>query len=248
MLRLRERLAMNESTPGDAPAARQTLAWGVHLLTASGAVLAAVALIAITEGRLARAALLMLAALAIDSVDGTLARAVGVAEVLPRVDGRRLDDMVDFLNYVIVPALFLVAAGSLLAWPWAIVPILASAYGFSQAEAKTADQFFLGWPSYWNVVAIYLWLLGISPAAGTAWVVGFAAAVFVPVKYLYPSKMPVLRRTTTVAGIVWGLMLTAAILNPDAARRFRLVEISLVFPAYYMVLSFWLGGLRRSRL
>lgn len=238
---------MNESAPDDAPAARQTLAWGVHLLTASGAVLAAIALIAITEGRLARAALLMLAALAVDSVDGTLARAVGVAEVLPRVDGRRLDDMVDFLNYVIVPALFLVAAGSLLAWPWAIVPILASAYGFSQAEAKTADHFFLGWPSYWNVVAIYLWLLGISPTAGTAWVVGFAAAVFVPVKYLYPSKMPVLRRTTTAAGIAWGLLLTASILFPGPARRLRLVEISLAFPTYYMLLSFWLGGLRRIR-
>jgi phosphatidylcholine synthase len=242
MLRSRERHCMHDS----APAPRQTLAWGVHLLTASGAVLAAVALIAIAEGALSRAALLMLAALAIDSVDGTLARAVGVAQVLPRFDGRRLDDMVDFLNYVIVPALFMVGAGSLLAWPWAVLPILASAYGFSQADAKTPDDYFLGWPSYWNVLAIYLWLLDISPAAGTVWVVGLAIAVFVPMTYVYPSKMPVLRRSTTVAGIAWGLLLIFSILEPYTARRLHLVEISLVFPAWYMALSAWLWLSRRT--
>ncbi len=153
---------------------RQTLAWGVHLLTASGAVFGAVALLAIMAGDLSRALLLMGVTLFIDSVDGTLARRVGVAEVLPRIDGRRLDDIVDYLNFVIVPVVFMVAAGSLLHWSFAALPILASAYGFSQNEAKTEDDFFLGWPSYWNVVAAYLWLLHLSPLAGTLIVVFFS--------------------------------------------------------------------------
>ena len=75
---------------------RTLLAWGIHALTASGAVVGAVALLAVTDGEFQRAAILMLTALAIDSVDGSLARALRVDLVLPHVDGRRLDDMVDY--------------------------------------------------------------------------------------------------------------------------------------------------------
>ena len=223
--------------------ARLTLAWGVHLLTASGAVLGALAIVATRAGELARAALLMLAALLIDSVDGTLARKVGVSEVLPRIDGRRLDDMVDYLNFVIVPVVFMLGAGNLLHWSLAALPILASAYGFSQEDAKTPDDFFLGWPSYWNVVAIYLWLLNVSPLWGTVLVVGFSIAVFVPIKYVYPSKLAVLRRTTTVGGLAWGACITAAVAAPALSERYLLLELSLAFPADYLGLSFWLGGL-----
>jgi phosphatidylcholine synthase len=88
--------------------------------------------------------------------------------VLPGIDGRRLDDIVDYLNYVVVPAVFMASAGSLVHWSFAAAPILASAYGFAQTEAKTDDHYFLGFPSYWNVVAIYLWGLDVGPAVGTA--------------------------------------------------------------------------------
>jgi len=204
----------------------------------------AVALLAVVAGNLSQAAILMLVALVIDSVDGTLARAVRVGEVLPGIDGRRLDDMVDFLNYVIVPVVFLVAAGYL---PpvWAAAPILASAYGFSQQEAKTQDDFFLGFPSYWNVVALYVWLLDVSAATTTALVLVFAIGVFVPLKYVYPSKMPVLRRTTNAAGGVWVLLLAVSVVAPGWAARWRLAEISLAYPAWYLLLSLRYGGLAR---
>ena len=236
---------MSSSATSSASPTRQTLAWGVHLFTASGAVIGAMALLSIGAGELSRAALLMLLALAIDSVDGTLARAAQVDQVLPRIDGRRLDDLVDYLNYAIVPVVFMVWAGNLAGWGFAALPILASAYGFSQENAKTEDDFFLGWPSYWNVVALYLWLLEFSPWPGTLLVAFLSAAIFVPLKYVYPSKLAVLRRTTTVAGIIWGGLLTAAVVFPAAAERFHLAVISLFYPAYYLALSFWLGRRRR---
>jgi phosphatidylcholine synthase len=224
---------------------RATLAWGVHAFTASGAVVGTAALLAIFQGNLGRAGVLVLVALAIDSVDGTLARAARVSEVLPSFNGRRLDDMVDYLNYVIVPAVFLIQAGSLLSWHWAALPILASAYGFSQEDAKTEDNFFLGFPSYWNVVALYLWLLGISPGLGTAIVTLFSALVFVPLKYLYPSKMPRFRTEMALLGVVWLVAMVEACLSPDAAGGW-LVRLSLAYPALYLGLSFWLGGIHRS--
>ena len=116
------------TAPHDPPdPSRLTLAWGVHLFTASGAVLGALAIVAVSSDALGRASLLMLAALLIDSVDGTLARKVGVSTVLPRIDGRRLDDIVDYLNFVIVPVVFMLGSGHLLHWGLAALPIVASA-------------------------------------------------------------------------------------------------------------------------
>lgn len=225
---------------------RVGLAWGVHAFTASGAVVGAIALLAVVAGNPSQAAVLMLVALAIDSVDGSLARAVRVGEVLPGIDGRRLDDIVDYLNYVIVPVVFLVAAGYL--GPWvAALPILASAYGFAQQDAKTADDFFLGFPSYWNVIALYVWLLDVTPLTAAIVVVIFAILVFVPLKYVYPSKMPVLRRTTNVAGAVWVAAIALAVVAPQLDERWPLVEVTLAYPAWYLFLSFRYGGVARGR-
>ena len=229
------------------PVTRVLFAWAVHFLTASGAVIGVLALLAVAQGDFPRAALLMLAALAIDSVDGTLARWGQVAEVLPGIDGRRLDDLVDYLNYVIVPAVFMVASGALPGWGWAALPVLASAYGFSQRDAKTDDDFFLGFPSYWNVVAIYLWQLALSPALSAAIVSGLAVAVFIPFKYVYPSRTHALWRTTYAGAVLWLVALSAAIIRPRALQESRLVEITLLFPIYYFAISLWLGGwLRRA--
>ena len=233
------------SEPADRPsrATRLVLAWGVHLFTASGAVVGALALLSIGSGKLDNAALLMLFALFIDAVDGSLARAVGVNDVLPGVDGRRLDDMVDYLNFVIVPVIFMTSAGSLPGWGWVAAPILASAYGFSQASAKTGDDFFLGWPSYWNIVALYCWLLGFSTTTAAIWIVICSIGIFLPFKYIYPSKLknPIFRYTVTAGGFVWAGLLGLAILAPDLGARLQLVEISFAYLVYYMALSIWLG-------
>jgi phosphatidylcholine synthase len=238
--------AMAEPQRASSDLRRRGLAWGVHAFTASGAVIGAIALLAIGAGNFEQASILMLVALAIDSADGTLARAARVREVLPSFDGRRLDDMVDYLNYVIVPVVFLVAGGYLHP-AVAAAPILASAYGFSQEEAKTEDDFFLGFPSYWNIVALYVWLLDVSQLTATLVVVALAIGVFVPFKYLYPSKMPVGRAAMAAGGLLWVIGASVAVVARDATARWHLAEITLAYPAIYLALSFWFGGLHRKR-
>jgi len=227
-------LSRNERT-------RVLLAWGVHALTASGSVIGAGALVASARGDFSTAALLMLLALTVDSVDGTLARALDVSRHAARIDGRRLDDIVDYLNFVVVPVVFLVMLGGLPHWSLAAAPLLASAYGFSQHEAKTRDAFFLGWPSYWNVVAVYVWLLEISPFTCSALVVLFSIGVLIPLKYIYPSQMSVLRRTSTAGALLWILVVSVAVAWPEWARPLHLAEISLLYPLYYLGVSAWLG-------
>jgi len=244
-------LQSDAATPAPArtssrPSRSLALAWCVHALTASGAALGTLALVAIFRGALEVAGILMLVALAVDSVDGSLARRMRVSELVPQIDGRRLDDVVDFLNYAVVPVVLMVWIGALAA-PLAAVPVLASAYGFAQRDAKTDDDFFLGWPSYWNVVALYVWRLEVGAAMATALVLFFSAAIFVPMKYIYPSKLRVLRRTTGIAAALWMIAMAIVVAWPERARPFHLVEISLLLPAWYVALSAWLGRWGRRR-
>ena len=223
---------------------RVVLAWSVHLFTAFGAIAGAAALLAVAAHDWDTAILWMLVGLFIDAVDGMAARRVGVDRLTPGFDGRRLDDMVDFLNYVIVPAVFLVETGLLPHPAWAALPILASAYAFGQVDAKTEDDFFLGFPSYWNVLAIYLHLLGIEAGAGLWIVLGFAAAVFVPLRYIYPSRTRSLRPITLAVLMAWGLSIVwvAAPVAPDPVW----VWATLFGPAYYFGASLLLN-LRRAQ-
>lgn len=225
--------------------ARRTLAWGVHLLTASGAAVGLAALLETARGAPRAALLWMLVALAIDSVDGTLARRAEVERWVPRIDGRRLDDIVDYLNYVIVPLFFL--AWNLRIEPlWvAALPVLASAYGFSQTEAKTEDGYFLGFPSYWNVVALYAFLLDVSAPVIGAWLVVLAIGVFVPLKYLYPSQMTAWGRAMNVGAGLWILAVSALLLWPELPGQRVWAWLTLAYPIGYVALSFWLGGVFR---
>jgi phosphatidylcholine synthase len=130
-------------------------------------------------------------AVIIDAVDGTFARLVDVKAVLPNFDGTLLDNLVDYANYVIVPAWIihrahLVPDGISLCIASSIC--LASCYQFCQNNAKTSDHFFRGFPSYWNVVSLYLLALGLSPLLNLAIVVTLIFMVFVPVKYIYVTR------------------------------------------------------------
>jgi phosphatidylcholine synthase len=227
---------------------RQAAAWGVHLLTASGAPAGVLAILAIERGDAAAAFWWMAYTLAVDSFDGALARAVGVKQVLPFFDGTRLDDIVDYFTYVIVPALFLVRMDLLppaVAVPVALAPVLASAYGFCRTDAKTADHFFTGFPSYWNIVVFYLYTLGWPRALNAALIIAFSIGVFVPIRYVYPSRTPTLRALTIALALVWGAIILYVMANLGAAPRV-LVVLSLAFPVYYVGLSLTLTGFRRE--
>src|SRR2546426_826380 len=134
---------------------RKTLAWCVHGYTALGLVAVGGIAYAILNAQYHYAFLLMFVATIIDATDGTLARAINIKEVLPHFDGRRLDDLIDFQTYTALPLLLIWRAGLLQEYSeaWLLAPLLASMYGFCQTSAKTDDGYFLGFPSYWNIIA-----------------------------------------------------------------------------------------------
>jgi phosphatidylcholine synthase len=223
--------------------AKVALAWLVHLYTALGAVVAFLTIILIEQLKFQEAFWLMSLAVVIDATDGSLARAARVKETLPWFDGDRLEDIIDYANYVIVPCWLFVHA-NLLPAPDAVwlssLPLLASAYGFCQKEAKTSDLFFLGFPSYWNIVAFYAYVLQSPPWVNAFAILLLSILVFVPIRYIYPSRSPQFRTLTNSLGILWGLALLVIIyLLPQPPRS--LLFVSLIFPAYYTALSLWLA-------
>ena len=239
------RIRRNRPRPGKT--VPRVLAWGVHFYTALGLVAAAgIGVLSVQGGPSAfrGAFLLMLVATLIDATDGTLARRVRVKEVLPGFDGRRLDDLVDFLTYTCLPLMLIWRADLLpgsLAW-WLLVPLLASAYGFCQVAVKTDDGYFLGFPSYWNLVAFYLYALRPTPEVAVTLLLTLSLLTFVPTRYLYPSQRGRLNAWTNVLGALWGCLLLWILLDPSSVPlendRTRWASLlSLFFPLYYFVAS-----------
>lgn len=225
---------------------RTWAAWGVHLYTAIGAPLALIALVASGQGWFGVAFVCMAIATFIDATDGQLARRVNVKQVLPQFDGSRLDDIVDYLNYVVVPIVLAYQAGLLPVGAWGLLvasfPLLASGYGFSLDEAKVADAssnyFFTGFPSYWNIVVFYLYAFGMPVFLNVVILLAFSVLVFVPIRYLYPSRSTIARGTTYVLGVTWALMMLALMWQlPEPSLALAL--ISLFFPIYYIGLSLY---------
>lgn len=224
------------------------LAWGVHLYTASGLVAAAGMVFFIVRGDAEAfrwTIALMILATFIDATDGTLARRFRVKEFLPGFDGRRLDDIVDFQTYTSLPLLFVWRAEILpehLSW-WLLLPLLSSAYGFSQSDAKTEDHYFLGFPSYWNVVAMYLYWLRLPVWLSLGLIVLFSALTFIPSLYLYTSYKGRFSRLTNWLMLGWAVLLVVIVAEAFSGLR-RLIWVSLIFPIYYFVLS-WVITLNR---
>jgi phosphatidylcholine synthase len=221
------------------PKAPPCTAWLVHLYTASSAVIALLATRAIFEYRFRDAFFWLAAALVIDSSDGLLARAADVKGRLPWFNGAKLDDMVDYLTYVFVPAVFIwrsLLVPDTWAIPVASAVLLSSAYGFNQDAAKTSDHFFTGFPSYWNIVVFYLFVMRGPQAVNVIVLFALAVLVFVPIRYLYPSRTPHWRAATVVLGIAWGVTLLVMVWQLPVISPVLLWG-SLTFPMYYVVLS-----------
>jgi phosphatidylcholine synthase len=216
----------------------------VHLYTASGVVLALLILVAAFQGEAVRALWLMLASLLIDSTDGLLARRFRVSEALPFFDGALLDNIVDYMTYAFAPMVLLWSGGYLpegtAGVMLAALPLLASSYQFCRVDAKTEDHYFLGFPSYFNVVAFYAIVFELSPASLAAVLVLSSFLVFVPIRYVYPTRTAAFRRLSLTLTALW-LASYAAILWQMPEPDPRILAFSILYLVYYFGLSFYLS-------
>ena len=218
---------------------RVALAYGVHLFTATGAVWGFLGLLAIFEHNWRMMIIYMIVAMLVDGFDGMLARWADVKKYANGIDGALLDNILDYLTYVVVPALFLVEADvlpesvRLLA---ACSILLTSAYQFTQSDAKTDDHHFKGFPSYWNVAALYMLLMNLPQWWNFGFLMLFNVLVFIPIKYIYPSRNSYLRTLTLALTYLYGAIgIWGLIQYPNQPKW--VVWASFIYVAYYLVLS-----------
>jgi len=150
---------------------------------------------------------------------------------------------------VFLPVLLLVHVGGLpdrLALAVAAVVLISSAIGFAATDAKSADHFFTGFPSYWNVVVLYLYVFGTAPMVNAIVLLVLSALIFVRVGFIYPSRTPALRRLTVALGCLWGAAVGVLIWTLPSPSP-TLAIVSLAFPVYYTVASLILHA-RRPRV
>ena len=238
---------MNLSKPHFQPL-QYVAAWSVHLFTASAACIGIFTLQKIYQHEYIFALWLMAATVFIDAVDGSLARLVHIKTVLPKIDGALLDNIVDYLNYVVTPCFFLLVKPDMLPEHFSVLIITAisitSAYQFCQDEAKTPDHFFKGFPCYWNFSIFYMFLFETTASTNALILTIFCILIFVPVKYVYPSRIDYLTESRILkilmhcCSIIYGVSSICLLINYPNTNTIWL-SLSMAYLTMYLSLSFY---------
>ena len=185
----------------------------VHIFTALGVVFGFLALLATVDGKIPEAFLWLAFALFVDGVDGTLARAVNVKQNTPEIDGAILDNIIDYLNYVVVPVFIFYSLG-MAPEPYLLLSciaiLLVSCFTFTNTNIKTDDFYFSGFPAIWNIVVLYFYILESSEFTNFIFVILFCILTFIPFKYVHPFRVVEFRKITLMITSIW--MITTTIL------------------------------------
>jgi phosphatidylcholine synthase len=227
-----------------APAAKKCVissavaAFAVHVLTASGAACALIALKAAVAAQWPKMFAWLGAALVIDGIDGSLARRVRTAEVLPRWSGDVLDFVVDFTTYVFVPSYAMVSSGLFpqsIALALGLIVIVTAALYFADRQMKTSDYYFRGFPALWNLVAFYLFVLKPAPWLAAATVLLLAALTFAPLHFVHPVRVPRWRPLNVAVLFLWGVLAVCALMQNLAPPVWTAVLLAAI--AIYFVIA-----------
>ena len=181
-------------------------AWAVHGFTASGAVLGFLAIISIFNNDQVGSFLWLGLALLVDGIDGTIARKIGVTDKAPNIDGSTLDNLIDYLNYVIIPSLMIywfqmVPNGWEIIIPAGVFAV--SLYTFANINMKTEDYYFSGFPALWNIVVLYFYILNTNVYVNLIVIIFLSVLTFIPIKFVHPLRVKKLRNITIFCTVIW---------------------------------------------
>jgi len=223
--------------------------WLVHIFTALGALAGFLSLVAILSDNIFLAFIWLSLAFFIDGVDGTFARRYQVKEMVPAIDGSILDNIVDYLNYVFIPAVmvywFNLVPSQLTLLAVALI-LIVSCYTFANTKLKTEDNYFRGFPAVWNIVIFYLFVIGTSQLTNFLAIVFFSVMTFIPLKYLHPFRVKEKKSLNLFMTAIWGLCCVFLLLD----LRDTPTQLSIYRHFYYwlwVVLSLYFVYVSLSR-
>lgn len=212
--------------------------WAVHFYTSLGLPINLYSLWALTQGDGVLFFTLNLLAVCIDATDGFMARRLSVKKVIPSFDGSKLDDLIDYLTFTFLPvtSLYYLKLIPETYWPLLGITLISSAYGFCQTQAKT-EEAFVGFPSYWNLVAYYIFLLQPALWVSVSVILSFSVLTFVPIHFIYPTRTVMWRKTTLIGSVFFVILLLYSALGSDLESRLQAGYFSLIYVLYYWIAS-----------
>lgn len=233
---------------------KKGVAWAVHAFTTCGIVLGFLALVAVLKNDPVAAFMWLGLALFVDGVDGTLARKARVLEYTPNVDGRTLDNVIDFFTYVAVPALMVywfnmtpvdfIFSGQ----TWSLISAAAimavSCYTFANVGMKSDDYYFVGFPALWNVVVLYFFVLQTGPWTNLITIAFLCVLTFVPIKFVHPLRVTDWREITIPLTVLWAAMSLSLIIQAKDRSGWGMVEdvqlwVWIAASVYFLSISLW---------
>jgi len=222
-------------------------AWAVHGFTASGAVLGFLAIISIFNNDQTSAFLWLGLALLVDGLDGTIARKIGVSDKAPNIDGSTLDNLIDYLNYVIIPSL-MIYWFQMVPNGWEIVIsagiFAVSLYTFANINMKTKDYYFSGFPALWNIVVLYFYILNTNHYVNLIVIICLSILTFIPIKFVHPLRVKKLRNITIFFTIIWSATTLKLVTTIPEISLFNEQKIVLII---WIVCSFYFVAICGSR-
>jgi phosphatidylcholine synthase len=216
---------------------RRIMGWAVHFYTSLGLPINLFSLWALTQGDCRLFFCLNLLAVLVDATDGFMARKLNLKSLIPYFDGAKLDDLIDYLTFTFLPIAslyYLKLVPSSYTW-LLCVALMSSAYGFCQTHAKTEDAF-VGFPSYWNLVAYYFFLM--QPPMWLIIVITllFSVMTFMPIHFIYPTRTKMWMKTTLIGSLFYVLLLIYSVFG-EAEYRVLAGSLSLIYVVYYWIAS-----------
>ena len=222
-------------------AVKQAKAWGVHAVTASGVILALLALLAVLDSQPKQCLLWLGLALLVDGLDGSLARRYDVKGVLPHFDGSTLDLVIDYLTYVFIPAIFLYRFIPLPDFTalFAVGLILVSSlFCFCNLNMKSQDNYFVGFPAAWNVVVVYFYLLEFAPWLSFATILALSGLTLTRVKFLHPFRVKAFMPLNIAVTLLW-MFACAWLILLYPLNSTWLVAVWLLASIYFVGVCLW---------
>mgnify|MGYP003323914695 FL=1 len=205
------------------------LSYFVHIFTVTGVVFGFLALINAIEQNIPAVFFFLAIALFVDGIDGSLARIVDVKKNTPNINGEILDNIIDYLNYVFVPA-FVIYWCNMVPEGLELISIsiilIVSCYTFANNNIKTTDFYFSGFPALWNVIILYFYILESSSETNFYIIIAFAFLTFIPFKYVHPFRVIEFRKTSLSLLILWMLSTVVLLYFPESNQV--IINISFI--------------------
>ena len=222
------------------------LAWSVHLFTCSGLIAGFLSLICIFKNDQTSAFLLLGLALLIDAVDGTLARKFKVSVFAKNIDGKMLDSVIDFFNYIIIPSI-MIYWFKIVPTPFEIVVpsiiLIISAISYSNNNLMTSDNFYKGFPCIWNILVFYLYLFDLSQTYNLFLISACILLKFIPIKFIHPLGASKYRRYSAIFMILWFIasfkILLSSFYFVNGSFDYLFLGIWLISNIYFICLTFY---------